>query len=504
MSPSLGAPLPCPRSPRWSTEEECRVPGVSAARELHVRTTARTDEATTDRTTDRSSLYIVAARLPVEYDVVEGWRRSPGGLVSALEPTMPRVAGWFGQTRPGEPAPVTRIAGCRLIELPISSSDRDLAHDGFCNRTLWPALHGLGDHVEDRSAWWDAWRRRTAEVADVVARTAVADATVWVHDYHFFGLAAQLRRRRSDLRIGLTCHTPVVDASMATLTHARELARDLAEFELVTVQTEHDRAELVRWLGRWNPSSELPDVIPNPVGFDVEAWTARRSDEVVLALAARHRAPSGALVAGVDRIDYTKGLLHKLHAVEVLLARGQVGADDIRFVQVAVPSRTSIPLYRYLARQMEETTARINADFPRRDGRSVVTLIQEQMAPRQVAGLMRAADIGLVTPARDGMNLVALEYAVLNGDRPCELILSRGAGAAEHIGRWCRLVDGTDVNGIADAVAASLAGPDDAGAADRSRRRADAASSLTVGRWSRTFLRRLASPVPMPAQLAGS
>lgn len=479
------------------------MPGVSAARQLR----AETDGADPAGPTDRSALYIVAARLPVEYDVVEGWRRSPGGLVSALEATLPRAAGWFGQTRLGEPSPVTRIGGCDLIELPISAADRELAHDGFCNRTLWPALHGLGGNVEERSAWWDAWRGRTAEAAEIIARTAVPDATVWVHDYHFFGLAAPLRRRRPDLRVGLTCHTPIDDAVLSDLKHARELARDLADFELITVQTERDRTELLRWLARWRPSADhCSGVIANPVGFDVDGWIARRSDEVVLSLAERHRSPSGTLVAGVDRIDYTKGLLHKLHAVEVLLARGDVGADDIRFVQIAVPSRTSIPLYRYLARQMDETTARINADFPRRDGRPVVTLIQEQMAPRQVAGLMRAADIGLVTPARDGMNLVALEYAVLNGDRPCELILSRGAGAAEHIGRWCRLVDGTDVNGIADAIAASVAVSGEREAAERSRRRAAAATTFTVGRWSRTFLERLPSPVPAmsPAQIAGS
>ena len=501
------------------------MPGASAARESRAHTeSADTDSAHTDsygldrygpagRTdpTDPGPLYIVASRLPVEYDAIDGWRRSPGGLVSALEPTLSHAAAWFGQTRPGEPPPVSRMGGCELIELPISSSDREAAHDGFCNRTLWPALHGLTGHVEERSSWWDAWRRRTAEVAEIVAREALPDATVWVHDYHFFGLAAPLRRYRPDLRVGLTCHTPVVDAGLQDLAHTRELARDLADFALITVQTERDRTELLRWLERWRPSTDRSRVIVNPVGFDVDGWIARRNDAVVLSLAERHRSASGVLVAGVDRVDYTKGLLHKLHAVEVLLARGEIGPDDLRFVQVAVPSRTSIPLYRYLGRQMDETTARINADFPRRDGRPVVTLIREQMSPRQVAGLMRAADIGLVTPACDGMNLVALEYAVLNGDRPCELILSRGAGAADHIGRWCRLVDGTDVNGIADAIAAGVSASDRTEAADRSRRRAAAATSLTVGRWSRTFLERLPRerllmPVQatLPAPAAGS
>jgi trehalose-6-phosphate synthase len=437
-------------------------------------------------------LYIVAARLPVEYDAIEGWRRAPGGLVSALEPTLSEVTAWFGEGRAGQPSPPARVDRCELIALPVSAGDRELAHDGFCNRTLWPALHGIGGNIEQRRSWWEAWRRHNVNVAETVARTAAPGAAVWVHDYHHFGLAAPLRRRRRDLRVGLSCHTPIVEQVLSRLTQARALARDLADFALIGAQTERDRAQVVRWLDRARiPVTRRPDVITNPVGLDVEAWVARRRDAVVVALADRHRAPSGVLVAGVDRVDYTKGLLHKLHAVEVLLARGQVGSNDVRFVQIAVPSRTSIPLYGYLRRQMEEAVERINADFPRDDGRPVVTLIQEQLAPRQVAGLMRAADIALVTPARDGMNLVALEFAIINGDRPCELILSRGTGAADHIGRWCRLVDGTDVNGIVDAITGSIAACGTSESADRARRRAAAASALTTEQWSRTFLEHL-------------
>lgn len=434
-------------------------------------------------------LYVVAARLPVDFHPVEGWRRAPGGLVSALEPTLNETTAWFGETRPGQPCPPVRIGRCGLIELPVTANDHELAHDGFCNRTLWPALHGIGGNVEEQGAWWDAWRRRTAVAAEVVARHTARDAVVWVHDYHYFGLATPLRRLRPDLRIGLSCHTPIVDEVLAELTNSRELARSIVDFELITVQTERDRDGLLRWLDRRrSPADGRPAVIANPVGFDVERWIRRRTDDVVLSLAERHRAPAGVLIVGVDRIDYTKGLLHKLHAIEVLLASGRVAPDDVRFVQIAVPSRTSIPLYAYLGRQMKETAERINADFPRSDGRPVVTMVDEQLAPRQVAGLMRAADIALVTPARDGMNLVALEFAVLNGDRPCELILGHGAGAAEYIGRWCRLVDGTDVNGIADAIGDSIDTGRDEATADRARQRADAASVLTVERWSRTFL----------------
>lgn len=456
---------------------------------------------------DPQPLYLVAARLPVDHHPIEGWRRSPGGLVSALEPVLDSVTAWFGQTRPGQPPPPATFGRCRLVEIPMTSADHASAHDGFCNRTLWPALHGLDGNVESSDTWWDAWERHNLRVAELVAETAIAGGAVWAHDYHYFALGAILRRHRPDLRVGLSCHTPVVADVLAGLPRARDLAKRLAGFSLIGVQTESDRAELTRFLDLERPSGRpRPTIIANPVGFDVAAWRARRDDEVVRSLAERHRQPSGVLVVGVDRIDYTKGLLHKLHAIEVILGRGDVGPDDIRFVQIAVPSRTSIPVYAYLAQQMKGTAERINAEFPRSDGRPVVTLVDEQQSPREVAGLMRAGDIALITPARDGMNLVALEYAVLNGDRSCEVVLSRGAGAAEHIGPWCELVDGMDVNAIAGALASVVPTCASASSADRSRRRAVAAARLTADRWSRTFVEHLPARAGAvdPIRIAGS
>jgi trehalose-6-phosphate synthase len=212
----------------------------------------------------------------------------------------------------------------------------------------------------------------------------------------------------------------------------------------------------------------------------------------VAARAAHHSRPSGVLAIGIDRIDYTKGLPHKLLAIEMLLDSGSVQPDEFRLVQVAVPSRTSIPIYRFLGHQIRETAARINSRFTRTDRQPVVDLVTEQLPPCQIAGLLRAADLAIVTPCRDGMNLVALEFSAINADRPTELILGSGAGAAEHIGDWCEVVDGTDVLAIAATIRMILRRPRP-DRLERARHRARAATRLTSRRWTQSFMRTLTS-----------
>lgn len=448
------------------------------------------------------SLAVVAARLPVAFDTVEGWTRAPGGLVSALEPVMRNSrTTWFGLLDRGDPFPSTTAAGCVLAPVVVDESDRRLALDGLCNQTLWPALHGLTERIVQHEQWWDRYQDLNRCTAEVVARRTGADSFIWVHDYHFFGFAAAFRKIRPAARIGLFCHTPIVASSLRSLEHSQELANALCSFDLIGCQTGGDCDDMEDLVG--GATRRRPTIVTDPVGFDVEQWRSFRRDVDVVERARVWQNPSGVLAVGVDRVDHSKGLMCKLLAVELLLEREALSADEFRLVQIATPSRTHVAAYRHLDTTINATAARINATFARSDGRPVVELIRRQLAPVEVAGLMRAADLALVTPVRDGMNLVALEFSVLNADRSAGVVLGRGAGAADVIGEWCDLVDGDDVNAVAQTIVTTVARLHDTASVDRSRRRGQAAAALTSQRWAATFLDRLA-PSTDPAPTAST
>ncbi len=444
--------------------------------------------------TGAAPLCIVSHRLPVTHEPDLGWVRSPGGLVSALGPLLhERPAVWFGHWM--GPGRLDQDSSRALVDLhpgtrlePIRLSEHEFLHaiDGYSNRTLWPALHGLLENVEQSPDWWTGYQRRTERTAALIAEKAPDGAVVWLHDYHHFGVPGPLRRRRPDLSIVMSCHTPVDDTGLRSISGHPALAEALAACDVIGTQSRVDAEGLERFLDASGLAGSVP-VVVSPVGFDVTAWHRYRVDPVVRTIAARHRRVDGTLMVGVDRIDYVKGLTHKLLALELLLDTGRLGADELRLIQILVPSRATIPIYRFLADQIVQIGARINQRFPRRDGRPVVDLVEGQIPPREIAGPMRAADIGLVTPLRDGMNLVALEFSVLNGDRPADLILGRGAGAVDTIGAWSDVVDAGDVLAVASTIVDVVRrGPEDRLA--RSAKRAAAAAERTSDSWARSLL----------------
>ncbi len=436
------------------------------------------------------ALHVVSQRLPVVWDRDLGSHRAPGGLVSALEPGLRgRRAVWFGDwSGPADPVP-PRGAGYLLR--PVRSTDREQrnAIEGYCNRSLWPALHGLFDNIEQLEDWWRGYVRRCDRLADLLASESAPGASVWLHDYHLFGVPERLRARRPDVRIALSIHTPVDAAGWRALSHADALRRRLAGCDVITVQTERD-AEAVRELLDGVDDSHAPRVVAVPVGIDVARWEAFRRDPVVEALRRLHVRGAGCLAVGVDRLDYTKGVVPKLLALEVLFSSGRVHPDELRLVQIASPTRRHVPSYAFLAHDVAATVRRINTEFSRTDGAPVVELYQEQWPAREVAGLMRAADVALVTPVRDGMNLVAVEYAVVNADRANDLVLGAGAGVVEHLGAWSDVVDGRDVLGIADALHRLVRSPR-GDRAEWAGARGRAAARMRSDRWARTCLAAL-------------
>jgi trehalose 6-phosphate synthase len=448
----------------------------------------------------RPRLHLVANRLPVTWSPSTGWERAPGGLVTALESYVRRHrTAWIGssaslgeQTTP----PVWPHGELRQVE--IEPTFAELAVDAMSNSCLWPALHGLTDRVRWRDEWWIGYRRHNEQFARKVAETAGDGELVWVHDYQLLLVPQMLAAMRPDLTVGLSIHTPVDAAGLGELPIADELVAALAHPSLIGVQTETDRSALVEFCAA-RRDVEVDgdvdgdvDVVVSPVSIDPEELSALAHERATTTLVERLRARLGArrLIVGIDRIDHTKGLLQRIDGIDRAFRQGSVGPDDVEIVQIAQPSRTALATSRELRLDIERRAHEVASHWLRSDGTPALRVITEGRDRRQVAALLAAADIALVTPVRDGMNLVAKEFAIHNEPRAGVLVLSRGAGAAHELGDAAVLVDGGDAASVADGLARAIA-LDAATRRDMARRRAHAVRSWTSEHWASDFERRL-------------
>ena len=438
-------------------------------------------------------LVVVSNRLPVRFVETSGrWLPAPGGLVSALRPVLDRHNGtWVGSKQ--TPRPLPRLASMVLEGVSLLSDTAKAYYAGYANSVLWPALHGMHDRIVDRHGWWDAYRTVNERFADEVARVARPAANVWIQDYHLLLLPALLAERRPDLGIGLFLHTPVADvATIESLEHGDELLAGIAGAALVGTQrasdTEHLRLLLASH-GRRHDTTISTQVRTHPISIDVERVVALAHDRAVREEAARlrtHVAARRRIVLGVDRMDYTKGILERLAAFEHLLDVGLVSADAVVLIQIAVPSRTEIPAYRALAQRVQAQVQAINQRHVSSNG-PAVELISNDLAFRDVVAYYLAADTAMVTPLRDGMNLVAKEFATARAGDPVSLVLSHGAGAADELGAHATLVEAADPVDLAAGLQEALQLPT-ANRVARSTELGRIIASHDVHAWADDFL----------------
>jgi trehalose 6-phosphate synthase len=407
-------------------------------------------------------LVLVSNRLPVRYSETSGrWVPAPGGLVSALRPVLDRHNGtWVGWKQ--SPRPLPRLASMVLHGVSLLSDTARAYYAGYANSVLWPALHGMDERIVDRHGCWDAYWTVNERFADEVARVAQPGANVWIQDYHLLLLPSLLAERRPDLGLGLFLHTPVADVrTIESLEHADELLAGIAGAALIGTQrssdTEHLRSLLASHGHRHN-TINTTQVRTHPISIDVERVVALAHDPTVRDEAARvrtHVAAQRRIVLSVDRMDYTKGILERLNAFDQLLKLGLVSVDDVVLIQIAVPSRTEVPAYRDLGARVQERVRAINQRHGSNNGPAVV-LIFDDLAFRDVVAYYLAADTAMVTPRRDGMNLVAKEFATARAGDPVSLVLSFGAGAADELGAHATLVDAANpldlAAGLRDAL----------------------------------------------------
>ncbi|MGP3956376.1 alpha,alpha-trehalose-phosphate synthase (UDP-forming) [Nonomuraea sp. 3N208] len=461
--------------------------------------------------TGRSSFLIVANRLPVdrtiEPDGTASWRRSPGGLVTAIAPVMRRRhgawAGWHGA--PDEKLEPFEQGGMNLIPVPLSATEVELYYEGFSNATLWPLYHDVvAPPVFDR-AMWETYREVNERFANAAAEAAEEGAVVWVQDYQLQLVPAMLRRLRPDLRIGFFLHIPFPPVELFwRLPWRKELVEGLLGADLVGFQlpggASNFRRLCRRLLGLPYKGNEifLDDRIVQtqafPISVDFGHLDSLVRESSVVARAKEIRVELGDpehVLLGVDRLDYTKGIGQRLEAFGELLKDGRLQTGEAVFVQIATPSRERVEEYRRLRDDIELQVGRINGEHAQL-GYQPVVYFHQSYDHEELAALYLAADVMVVTPLRDGMNLVAKEYISCHHDLHGALVLSEFAGAADEL-RQAYLVNPYDVEDVKrQMLAAMRATPHELARRMRTMRRRVA--TYDVDRWASEFLTALESP----------
>jgi alpha,alpha-trehalose-phosphate synthase [UDP-forming] len=477
---------------------------------------------------------VVANRLPVDHvenpDGSVEWRRSPGGLVTALEPVMRDADGaWIGWAgTPGEPPKPFEDAGVRLVGVGLSAEEVENYYEGFSNATLWPLYHDVIAPPEFHREWWDSYVVVNRRFAQAAAEESAIGATVWVHDYQLQLVPTMLRELRPDLRIGFFNHIPFPGYEIfAQLPWRQQIVWGLLGADLIGFQRQGDATNFLRACRRAAQlatrgatvsvpgpvvgagasgahAAGSPDATDTPgakdrrvraAAFPISIDSAALGDiarrEDVRERSREIRAALGdpkIVLLGVDRLDYTKGILHRLKAYGEVLADGQLLPREAVLVQVASPSRERVEQYRMLRDEVEVTVGRINGDFGEL-GHPPVHYLHQAHQREEMAALYLAADVMLVTSLRDGMNLVAKEYVACRHDERGALVLSEFTGAADELGS-AFLVNPHDIDGLKEAIVrAAKVNPREARRRMRSMRRR--VREHDVVRWASDFLKAL-------------
>ncbi|MFC4531909.1 alpha,alpha-trehalose-phosphate synthase (UDP-forming) [Sphaerisporangium dianthi] len=456
----------------------------------------------------RSSFLIVANRLPVDRtiaaDGTASWRRSPGGLVTAIAPVMQRRDGaWLGwHGAPDEELKPFEHDGMSLIPVPLSAGEVEMYYEGFSNATLWPLYHDVVATPVFSRVLWDAYRAVNERFARAAADAAAENAVVWVQDYQLQLVPSMLRALRPDLRIGFFLHIPFPPAELFwQLPWRREILEGLLGADLVGFQRPGGASNFIRLcrrqLGLQNQRQEIfvgdrtVRAEAFPISVDFGELDSLVREPHILARAKEIRAELGEpehVLLGVDRLDYTKGIGQRLKAFGELLADKTISPGEAVFVQIATPSRERVETYRHLRDEIELRVGRVNG-LHGVLGVPPVNYFHQSYDREELAALYCAADVMVVTPLRDGMNLVAKEYVACRHDLRGALVLSEFAGAADEL-KHAYLVNPYDVEGLKrQMVAAMRATPHELSRRMRSMRRRVA--TYDVDRWAGEFLAAL-------------
>lgn len=431
----------------------------------------------------REQLIVVSNRLPFAFrrEPSGRWRAVPGegGLVTALLPVLRHRGGtWIGWPGASESVPdlireldaVSEDAGYALRGVELTAEEVHGFYEGFANEVIWPLFHDLQSLCNFDPEYWRMYCAVNRKFAYVVREASGAEDFIWVHDYHLMNVAAELRRLDVESRIGFFLHIPFPPLDIfLKLPWRLQLLEALLEFDLIGLQTVRDRhnfTQCVRALlkdvsieGRGQvllarARGRTTRIGAFPISIDYKVFMRQAASEEVTRGARKLHTllPDCKLILGIDRLDYTKGIPLRLRAFQNVLTRYPELQERISLIQVVVPSREDIAEYRDLKLEIEQIVGKINGAFARPGGWVPVWYAYRSLSRVDLLAYYRAADIALITPLKDGMNLVAKEYCACSIEEDCVLILSEFAGAAVQLARGALLVNPYDIEGIADAI----------------------------------------------------
>ncbi len=449
-------------------------------------------------------IVVVSNRVPVP----AGNAGQAGGLAVALLGLMHQRGGlwfgWSGAVAEGQRPPVlTERDGVGYATLDLTEAEHRGYYTGYANGVLWPMLHGLPHLMGFRRQDLEAYRRVNRRFADALLPLLRQDDGIWVHDYHLLSLPAALRVKGVRNPTGFFLHVPFPAPDAAAVAPGiRTLVQDVLDADLLGFQTPLDRenfaAAAIGFAGAERESRDVVMLGGRRVRLGVFPAEITASEFAAIAAAQARAEPAQrlarslagqALLLGVDRLDPTKGLPERLEAFRRLLSRAP--ARRVTLLQIAAPSREDVAAYRQLRRELDEAAGALNSECGEPDW-TPLRLVAKQVPRETVAGYMRLAKVGVVTPLRDGMNLVAKEYiAAQDPADPGVLVLSRFAGAAAQL-EGALLVNPHDTEGVAEALAAALEMP----RAERQSRWRSAWAAIADASpeaWGESFLNRLAT-----------
>jgi len=468
-------------------------------------------------------LVVVSNRVPLP---AKDGSSSAGGLAVALEGALKRQGGlWFGWSgktvdRPPGAPHIQAHGNITFAVMDVLKKDFDLYYAGFANRALWPICHYRLDLLQVDRDQTEGYFRVNRLFADGLAPLLDDADTVWVHDYHFIPLAAELRHRGVTNRIGFFLHIPWPPPDIASALPAYErLLRGLAAYDVVGFHTTQDAENFRQCLirerigfpldarsGEYQVDGRRFKIGVFPVGIDHETFarTARLAERN--ALVRRMRASMGerALIIGVDRLDYSKGIRERMEAFSCFVRANPKFRNHVTYLQITPKSRSEVPEYRRMQHEIAEHVGWVNGNLGDVDW-TPIRYVNKSVGHTALAGLYRMARVGLVTPLRDGMNLVAKEFvAAQDPEDPGVLILSRFAGACQEL-HSAILVNPYDTEATAGAIAQALEMPLEE-RKERWKSMMDALDANGVEHWCQDFLAVLREglPEPDPAPARGS
>jgi len=428
------------------------------------------------------TLVLVSNRLPMVIESDErGWRLQPGsgGLITALAPALRRRGGtwigWPGCVDDHESKVQEALAshgqkeGYRLVPVFISKEQVEGFYQGFCNQIIWPLFHDLQSQCDFVPEFWTQYLAVKQKYAQVICQNVNKEDLVWIHDFHLMGLSRLIREGGLSNRLGFFLHIPFPPPDIfCKLPWRTEVLRGLIDYEVLGFQTPRDRENFLDCARRLLPriwlrrragmvlcvqEGHTTQIGTFPIGIDYHTFArAAASPETTQRVAQlRSQMPGQQIVLGLDRLDYTKGIPYRLRAFHLALRRYPEIHRKVTLLQVVIPSRETVPKYQTLKAEIERLVTQINGEFTQ-PGWVPIQHVFRSLEWEELLAYYRVADVALITPLKDGMNLVAKEYCACQTEGDGVLILSEFAGAAMQMERDAILVNPYDLDRVADAI----------------------------------------------------